>query len=622
MSDQLPFTPEQDPWVATAADRLRRAAGRLGWLWFKADVAWRLGARPVGLMLLHRASLAAGLPQRRLAVGAVPAGHFLPRTAAPAPALPAGMADRLRAAVATLPARPDWHGGYDPAAPALGLDLFAGGDIRPVWEASRLGGLLLLAQAARIDPGGGHLARAEAMLASWCAANPAFRGPAWACGQEAALRALSLALALALLDADRDPPPAARGLLALCEQRIAATPAYAAAQDNNHAISEPAGAFTCALLRRDAAAAGRAARHLSAAVARLVAPDGGFAQVSAGYARLALDVLSIAEWLRRRHGAPDFPAPLADRAAALAGWLHRVVAAADGSGPALGVEDDSAFADLGLHGPADARGSVERAARIFAGAGADLPEEAGCVWLGLPTPASRLPRPARWRACGSQGWAAAGATGLLRTGPLRTGTLKSGPLRFRPSQPDLLHFTLRDGPRAVLRDGGTGAYNPAAPWWWQALASGAAHNAVLFDGAEPMPRLGRFLFARWPRLRDLPDGAARRDAAGHRHARRVQVRGRVWSVTDELAGRFHIATLRWRLPAGDWRLCGPVAEAGRLQLRVESDAARAALSLALERGWHSPAYGVIAPCPVLRVTARAPVTRLVTWIRLPEREEA
>jgi hypothetical protein len=61
--------------------------------------------------------------------------------------------------------------------------------------------------------------------------------------------------------------------------------------------------------------------RLAAHVARLVAPDGGFAQVSAGYARLLLDVLSIAEWLRRRHGAPPFPAPLAARAAALAPFL-------------------------------------------------------------------------------------------------------------------------------------------------------------------------------------------------------------------------------------------------------------------------------------------------------------
>ncbi|MFH4094692.1 weeF, partial [Acinetobacter baumannii] len=79
-------------------------------------------------------------------------------------------------------------------------------------------------QAARLDPGGGHLRRAEALLADWMAANPAYRGPNWACGQEAALRTLHLVLALALLGADGGrATPGARALLALHGRRIAAT---------------------------------------------------------------------------------------------------------------------------------------------------------------------------------------------------------------------------------------------------------------------------------------------------------------------------------------------------------------------------------------------------------------
>jgi hypothetical protein len=602
MADQFPFNAESTGMRSARLARLR----------LTLDAAWRLGPRPVMLVLMHRAALLAGLPQRALAGVHPVAGRFLPLAAAPAPPLAEGVKKALLAAAAALPEAPDWHGRYDPAVPALGMDLFARGDVRPVWEASRFGDILLLAQAARLDPAGGHLARAEARLHGWCAANPAFRGPAWACGQEAALRALSLALALALLDADRDPPPAARALLRLCARRIAATPAYAAAQDNNHSLSEPAGAFACALLLGAAPAAARAARHLAAAVARLVAPDGGFAQVSPCYARLALDVLSVAEFLRRRHGVAAFPAPLAPRAAALAAWLHRLAAPEDGSTPHLGVADGSAFADLGLHGPADARGSVERAARLFAGCGADLPEDAGAAWLGLARPGGRLDRPARWRAAGSMGWAAAGATAVLRTG-------QAGPrggLRFRPSQSDLLHLTLRDGPRAILRDAGTGAYNPPEPWWTAALASAAAHNAVVFDDAEPMPRLGPFLFARWPRLSLLPDGAARRDAAGPGQARQVAVAGRCWTVTDRLSGRFARATLRWRLPPGAWRLQPDGATDGATRIVVAAGPGGARLALRLEQGWESPAYGQIGRATLLRIDAGAEVSSLVTRISL------
>ncbi|MFC7542353.1 hypothetical protein ACFQU2_26700 [Siccirubricoccus deserti] len=107
------------------------------------------------------------------------------------------------------------------------------------------------------------------------------RGPNWACGQEAALRALHLALALALLGGA--PPAGARQLLALHGRRIAATPAYALAQDNNHTVSEAAGLWVCGLFCGEAGWARQGQARLEAAIRRLVASDGGFAQLSTGY---------------------------------------------------------------------------------------------------------------------------------------------------------------------------------------------------------------------------------------------------------------------------------------------------------------------------------------------------
>lgn len=572
------------------------AAG-LGRLALIADAAIRLGPRPVALRLGDLASRRLGLAALRLADQAPPTGPFLPSRAPPAPALPAAEAARLLGAVATIPARPDWHRGFDPAAHALSLDL-AGA--RPAWEASRLAALPLLAQAARLEPGGQHLARAEALVALWCIENPPYRGVAWACGQEAALRALHLALALALLDAHRDPPPGARRLLDLCARRIAATPLYALAQDNNHPISEAAGAFACALLLGQDTA--RHAEALAARVARLVAPDGGFAQVSPGYARLALDVLAVAEWLRRRHGAPAFPAPLVQRAGLLAGWLHRL-SDPEGGAPRLGVEDDSAFADLSLRGPRDASGSIERAARLFAGCRAEAPDDPGCAWLGLARPLLAMPRPPRWRAEGTMGWHESGAAAVLRTGPLR----------FRPAQSDLLHLSLRDGARWILTDGGTGSYAPPAPWWWGALAGAAAHNAPVFDEEEPMPRLGRFLMARWPSMRRLPDGAALRDARGREVSRELRVAGRAWTVEDRIAGRFRRVAWHWRLCPAEWRRSGD-GVSGPATIAFEADAP---LTVSLVTGHESAAFGEIRPALVLRVEAAAPVGRLVTRISLP-----
>jgi hypothetical protein len=317
-----------------------------------------------------------------------------------------------------------------------------------------------------------------------------------------------------------------------------------------------------------------------------------------------LDVLAIAEWLRRRHAAPAFPAPLTERAAALAGWLHRIIAPTTGATPRLGLEDGSAFADLSLAGPADARASVERAARLFAGRGADTPEDPGCAWLDLPRPGQAMDRPARWRAAGTMGWAEGHAMALLRTGPLR----------FRPGHADLLHLSLRDGAEWVLRDGGTGRYDPPESWWWAALAGAAAHNAPVFDKAEPMPRAGRFLLARWPATRPTPDGGALRDARGNGVARSVRAEGRRWVVDDRLSGPFRSVAWHWRLCPGAWRLAqgGIGGEAATISVIAD-----APLRCELVDGWESPSYGAIAPAPVLLVTASAPVGRVITTIDLP-----
>jgi hypothetical protein len=569
------------------------------------DAGLRLGPRPAALWLGHRLLRATGVLERRLGDAPVPAGPFLPRVAPPAPDLPPGSAARVLDAAGRADAAPG-HGGYDPAAPALALDLFAGGDIRAVWEANRLGTLPLLAQAARLQPEAGFLARAETLLSAWSAANPPFRGPNWACGQEAAFRILHLALALALLDADRDPPAGARAFLALHARRIAATRLYARAQDNNHPISEAAGLLVAGLLLRDAAMAAAAARDLARLAGRLVAEDGAFAQPSPQYHRLLLDTLSLAAVFARRHGLV-LPPPFAARAAAATRWLHRV--AMDGALPRIGHGDDSAIADLSLRGPQDARGSIERAARLFCDASGGAADDSGCAWLGLPAPVRQLDAGSAWTTEGWRGWRAEGAQAVLRTG---------APLRFRPTQCDLLHLDLWDGARNILRDGGTGAYNPPprGAHWPEALWTTAAHNTIAFDDDEQMPRAGRFLLARWPRARLVEHGAALRDHTGRRHERRVHVQGRVWTIEDRVAGPFRALALRWRLPPASWRLAPDGVDGAAARIVVTADAP---LRLALRPGLESLAYGEASPAPVLEARAAAPVSRLVTTVLLPPR---
>ncbi|MFC0410092.1 heparinase II/III domain-containing protein [Roseomonas elaeocarpi] len=552
----------------------------------------------------HRLRMIGGVTRRALPDQPVPEGPFLP--AGSLPALPEVLRDELVPVLAAAAAvgDPVAHGPFDPREHALRIDLFRPGDIRPVWERNRLAEIPTLALAHRLDPEGGHLVRAEHWLAAWCRANPPYRGPNWACAQEASLRMLHLMLAHALLGGGA-ASPGLRALAAVHGRRIAATRRYAEAQDNNHSISEPAGLFACALaLGEDAVPHGDA---LSRAVERLVGPDGGFAQVSTQYHRLLLDVLSVAEWLRRTYAQLPFPEPFSARAAAAARWLLRLVDPVTGAVPLLGHGDGSRFADLSLCGATDARGSAERAARLFLRASAGHAHDPGCRWLELPRPPLLRAEP-RWVAEGSRGWNRDGARLLLRTGPLI----------FRPGQSDLLHLDLWDGPVNLLRDGGTLSYNPAPEDLAvaQGLEDAAGHNTVVFDGAEPMPRAGRFLRARWPDTGELADGAWVLDHRGNRHARRVSGLNRAWVVSDELAGPFRRATLRWRLAPAAWEM---EAQGLRSPLGRISISADAPLRLWLEEGWEAPRYGQRRPVPVLLAEAEAPVNWIVTLIRLPPR---
>jgi hypothetical protein len=95
--------------------------------------------------------------------------------------------------------------------------------------------------------------------------------------------------------------------------------------------------------------------------------------------------------------------------------------------------------------------------------------------------------------------------------------------------------------------------------------------------------------------------------------------GRTWLVLDQVAGRFKSLALRWRLAPGDWQVGRDGVAGTAARLRVTADGP---VSITLEAGSESPAYGQVVPAPVLVARAYAPVSRLLTRIDLPPRPEA
>lgn len=592
----------------------------------KVKTAWYLGPLNIIRVLTYKLGVRSGLnPVRRLTSVAAEAPFFVQYEGERVGLPPRDGWWRRREAYGIRLCElndnpPNWHGhslhegraevernwwqlpDFDPAL----------GDIKGVWEASRFDWVLACAQqAASGNPVG--LERLNAWLADWVEHNPPYRGVNWKCGQEASIRVVHLATAALILRQTQRPAPGLVDLIAQHLQRIAPTLQYAMAQDNNHGTSEATalfigGSWLSSLGHAKGQRWERAGRKwLENRVGRLIENDGTFSQYSVNYHRVMLDTLCIAEVWRRHHALPPLTERFYRRAAAATGWLANLVEADTGDAPNLGANDGARLLPLTDTDYRDYRPSVQLASVLFAEASAyaaegswDLP----LAWLGLDRPAAMRD----WQC--SQDYTQGGLA-VMRRGQAMA-LLRYPRFHFRPAQSDLLHLDLWHNGENLLRDGGSYSYNTELEW--QEYFPGVdAHNTVQIDGRDQMPRLSRFLFGAWPKVRDRQPLSQDDDginvAAGYRdwrracHHRQVQLDDQGLRVVDRVSGFTDKAVLRWRLMPGIWQWQGDTLTDGRRRLTVTSSVPIARRELV--DGWESRYYSHKSPLPVLEVELQA-----------------
>ncbi len=639
----------------------------------------KLGWSNCAAVAAHRFILRAGFYERLLPQGPCPIPeplngepHLSPlpdhawlassreRCLAAADALLAGKATWFSHEIHAVVSPPDWF--LDPASGQRFPDglqhwsrcrPFVGVDIKRCWELSRWCWAPLLIRAWRLSGDHRYRDAFNCWCQSWCQANPVNGGSNWFCGQEASMRLLHALQAWQLADTPAQLPvsrPQRVQFAAAHLQRIVATERYAQAQDNNHWTSEAAalyigGSWLAASSNAHASEGRRWAaqgRHaLERSVARLVMADGSFAQHSLTYHRLLLDTLAQVELWRRWLDLPQFSIRFYERYGAATQWLATLVDRCSGDGPNLG-SNDGAFCYL-LHSQPyrDFRPTLQLAAALFSGQRAMEPGpwDEPLYWLGFiklsqqseftpsPTPLVVLPR----MASDSLVLFADGGYALLRSTTTSWALLRLPGYRFRPAHADPLHLDLWHQGVNLLRDGGSYSYNADAAdlAYFPGIAS---HNTVQFDGAEPMPRLGRFLWGDWLQLEAPPQlestqasssiTAAYRCPHG-RHQRCVQAdsSGLSWTITDHCSVFVHRLVLRWRLCPADWQLLVEFSSAllrsSHAQIKVDCN--HPIQRLELVEGWESLFYSHKTPLPVmeLEVAKMSSPVVITTHIRLP-----
>ncbi|MEO4015018.1 heparinase II/III family protein [Pseudomonas rossensis] len=481
------------------------------------------------------------------------------------------------------------------------------GDIKMVWECSRLDWLLAFAQ--RVKAGEKNsLIRLESWLADWCSKNPPYKGANWKCGQEASIRVMHLAMASLILEQTGEATTSLLGLIKQHLKRIEPTISYAMAQDNNHGTSEAAALYIggSLLVHNNHAEGSEWARKgsywLENRARRLIGVDGSFSQYSLNYHRVMLDTFSMVEVWRSHLNLPRFSETWYARAAAATNWLRAMVREENGDAPNLGANDGARLLQLSQSGYRDFRPSVQLAMNLFLGKKAfgEGNWNEPIRWLGLKESFDTA-APQNSQVFDEGGFA------VLRNKNAMA-MLRYPRFRFRPSQADALHVDLWVGGNNLLRDAGTYSYNTDAKWL-NYFPGTQAHNTVQFDNRDQMPRISRFLFGSWLKTSYLEPlqvsesgvsfAAGYKDALKSEHKREIQLSADSLTVVDHISGFKKNAVLRWRLMPGIW-----IFEGNRLSCGdhvIEVNGTMPIVRLKVVEGWESLYYLDKTQVPVLEL---------------------
>jgi hypothetical protein len=475
------------------------------------------------------------------------------------------------------------------------------GDIKLIWEQSRMDWVVTFAQRAR-NGDNETLQKLNEWLNNWVSTNPAYLGPNWKCGQEASIRLINLACGALILEHEKQTLKGLQQLIIMHLRRISPTINYAISQDNNHGTSEAValfvgGSWLQSLGYKDGKKFEKMGRKwLENRVDRLFDKDGGFSQYSLNYHRMALDTLSFAEIWRQKLNRKPFSSKFQKKSIDATLWLYQLISPENGRGPNIGANDGARLLQLTNSSYEDYRPSVQLAMALFNNCDAypmnkDLTNHLG--WLGVNYRRKEYPK---YQNCDFSN----GGFVILRNKDAAV-IFRYPMFRFRPSHADALHLDLWNKGYNLLNDAGSYSYN-SIPDFSEYFSGSKGHNTVEFDGRDQMPKISRFLFGNWLSVENIKLIAFSKDFVSFsasytdykkaQHIRTIYLGQKKLVVIDNLKGFKQKAVLRWRLKRGDWSIKDmsdgvSVSNSGHT-LYVKSDVDLSAARLS--KGWYSTHY--------------------------------
>ena len=420
------------------------------------------------------------------------------------------------------------------------------GDIKNIWEASRFGWTTLLARAYSITGKEIYLATLNNWIKDWANKNPLNIGPNWKCGQETSIRIFNLLNTALVLQQEKLPAKELVMLIKAHLQRVEPNIRYAIAQRNNHATSEIAALFIAnswlaSIEVNNKIYKVKSKKYqvlLEDTVAQLIYPDGSFAQHSITYHRVLVDTLSFVQFWSLRLTTLPFSNPFLQKATAAINWLQSITGEESGDCPNLGANDGALLLNLHSAGYRNFKPSLQLAKALYQQEMLDADEMLNepLYWFEIDTRALSKASLQKQNHVFENGYC------VMRDND--SWALCRFPFyKFRPSHNDVLHFDLWYKGKNILMDSGSYSYNPGKDYKGPDLKSVYAHNTVSFDHGEQMPRLSRFLLAKWIQptqvslITTTSEGkqewsASYKDYRGNYHQRKINWGGNIWNITD------------------------------------------------------------------------------------------
>lgn len=501
------------------------------------------------------------------------------------------------------------------------------GDIKLIWELSRMNWVIAFAQRAR-NGDKKSLINLNKWLEDWLKYNPPYLGPNWKCGQEASIRLINLCCAALILDDIKNTTKGLQELIRLHLQRISATISYGIAQDNNHGTSEAAalfigGSWLDSLGSSDGKkyeSLGR--KFLYNRTSKLIQKDGSFSQYSLNYHRMVLDSFSIVELWRRKLGAKALPSDFYESASKATSWLYQMVCPKSGEGPNLGANDGSLILQLTNSSYTDYRPSVQLSANLFQSRQAylNIPNcDFHLSWLGLNQYQSDSEE---YVNCDFD----SGGYKILRSSAARV-FFRYPKFKFRPSQADAMHIDFWIDSFNFFGDAGSFSYN-SVPDMSSYFSGTASHNTIQFDDRDQMPRLGRFLFGSWLQSKHVTPvvvnnnnvscSASYIDYKGASHNRKISLKASSLSVIDRVSGFRKKAVISWRLPDSQWikkDIKNGIVIFDEMGYEIKISSNESIVQANIVQGWKSLFYAKKVPVSIVKfeISSAGIITTDVSW---------